>query len=79
MANSLTRDQIIDQLWERSGHGTERRDVEAAFAAGEKEYDLLCSDIDLWFAEWELILPPDARSAFSDIAAKAQARKEQAS
>lgn len=30
----MTKDQIIDQLWERSGHGTQREDVVAAFEAG---------------------------------------------
>jgi hypothetical protein len=28
------RYEVIEKLWERSGHGTERRDIEAAYDAG---------------------------------------------
>lgn len=32
----MDREKIIDALWERSGHGTQREDVVAAFEAGVK-------------------------------------------
>lgn len=31
----MTKDEIIDKLWETSGHGTERADIVAAYEAGE--------------------------------------------
>jgi hypothetical protein len=30
----MTRNDIIELIWEKSGHGTERKDIEDAFAAG---------------------------------------------
>lgn len=30
-----TDDKTIDAIWERSGHGTRREDIEAAFNAGQ--------------------------------------------
>lgn len=31
----MEKQQTIDWLWENSGHGTRREDIEAAYAAGE--------------------------------------------
>lgn len=31
----MSKEQLIDQLWEQSNHGTERKDIVAAFEAGE--------------------------------------------
>lgn len=31
----MDKEQIIESLWERAGHGTRREDIEAAYAAGE--------------------------------------------
>ena len=31
---TMTRDEIIELIWEGSGHGTERIDIETAFTAG---------------------------------------------
>lgn len=33
----MDKEQIIERLWENSNHGTQRRDVEAAYAAGALE------------------------------------------
>jgi hypothetical protein len=31
----MTKDEVIEKLWENSGHGTRRGDIEAAYASGE--------------------------------------------
>lgn len=30
----MDKEQVIERLWENSGHGTRRQDIEAAYAAG---------------------------------------------
>jgi len=33
-SEKIDKEQVIEKLWEDSGHGTRRQDIEAAYAAG---------------------------------------------
>lgn len=41
----MTKDQIIDELWERSGHGTQREDIVAAYEAGAAAEREACAQV----------------------------------
>ena len=43
----MDKEQLIDRLWENSGHGTRREDIEAAFDTGAKHRSR-CGGFDLW-------------------------------
>lgn len=41
----MTKDEVMDKLWEQSNHGTRREDVEAAYNAGARAATNECADI----------------------------------
>ena len=39
---AMDRKQVIERLWEDSGHGTRRKDIEAAYDAGASSSNAAC-------------------------------------
>jgi hypothetical protein len=69
LCKTMDKDQVIEKLWENSGHGTRRQDVEAAYEAGaaaERERCAKLCEQEICACCWD----DDAQAAAEHLAAE---------